>query len=151
MKSLTGPTPSYVFTVPGVYLVNLTVADAAGNHDSLAMNVTVITVPVWAQSWFWWIIGLLSVAFVSIPFGFRYYRNFTEQKNIVIEYESEIASLPVSHPDRARARYIKDDIERRAKLAEFQNRYGIKIRPAGSFDDALNRLGVPKPGRSRKV
>jgi hypothetical protein len=148
-KSLSGPTPSTVFSTPGNYAINLTVTDAEGNQNTALMTVAVLAPPIWAQSWFWWMI-VSSIALVSILFGFNYYHNFAKQKMVVLGYESELETLPISHPDRARARYIKDEIERRDKLTEFHRRYGIRIRPAGSFEDAMSRLGISGHTKKRR-
>ncbi len=47
LQTLTGASPSYTFATPGVYLVTLTVADAAGNTatDTVTITVNDITPP----------------------------------------------------------------------------------------------------------
>lgn len=151
-QTLSGPSPQYVFKKPGTYEVTLEVTDLRGNSDNSKVTITVLAIPIWNQQWFQsGAVGVTATALVAVLLILRYYRNFKKQRRIVLEYESELETLPVAHPDRARARYIKDDIERREKLAEFQKRYGIKIRPAGNFEDAMNRLGLPKPVARKRV
>jgi parallel beta-helix repeat protein len=102
---------------------------------------------VWTQIWFWALTGLLVSTVIAIPIGIRNYRKFKKQSKIVLEYESELESLPLSHPDRAKSRFIRDVMERNEKIEKFQKLYGIKIRPASAFDEAMDKLGIPKPTR----
>jgi parallel beta-helix repeat protein len=152
-QTLSGPSPQHVFTKPGTYEVTLEVTDLRGNSDTSKVTITVLAIPIWAQQWFLsGTVGTAATALVAVFPILRYYRSFKKQRRIVLEYESELETLPLLHLDRVRARYIKDDIERKKKIEEFQKRYGIKIRPAASLEDAMNRLGIPMPvERSEKT
>jgi parallel beta-helix repeat protein len=44
-QTLTGITPTYIFTSPGVYLVTLNVSDSAGNHATDKVTITVLSLP----------------------------------------------------------------------------------------------------------
>jgi len=42
LKTLTGASPNYIFVTPGVYVVNLTVADAVGHYDVDDVQIAVL-------------------------------------------------------------------------------------------------------------
>jgi len=42
-QTLTGVNPTYTFTTPGIYTVTLTVSDAAGNHATDTVTITVLS------------------------------------------------------------------------------------------------------------
>ena len=92
----------------------------------------------------WTIIGLTIIIAVLLLISIRYYRMYTKQKKVIQAYERELGSFPVTHPERARARFIKDVIERKEKIETFKKKYGIKIQPASTFEDLMNKMGVEK-------
>ena len=70
LQTLYGANPPYTFHTPGTYLVTLKVTDTAGNSASDNVTVTVQTVPIWLQLWFWsltlpllTILSILSIFF----------------------------------------------------------------------------------------
>jgi len=133
---------AYTFQTPGTYTVTLNVTDAAGNWTTDTIVVTVLAVPVWSKWWFWPIIGLTIIASVSFLSGIKYYQNSKKQKEILLEYESELEALPINHLDRARARFIKDSIRRKEKIDKFAEKYGMKLRPASTLEDVAKKLGI---------
>jgi len=70
------------------------------------------------------------------------------QKKIIQAYESELGSFPVSHPERARKYFIKDVIKRKEKIEKFEQKYGIKIKSADTFEDLIKKLGVEKEAKN---
>ena len=121
------------------------------NRDSYPLtkpwsqNSTIsMEVPVWGQFWFWAMIALGVTGLVSPMLGLRYYRKFRRQKEVFLTYESELEKLQISHVERARARFIRDAIEHEEKVDDFRKKYGISIRPARTFEEAIRKLGVQK-------
>lgn len=100
--------------------------------------------PVWGQFWFWAMIALGAAGLVSSMWGLRYYRKLKRQKEGFLAYESELEKLQISHVERARARFIKDAIEHEEKVDDFRRKYGVSIRPARTFEEAIRKLGVQK-------
>ncbi len=94
----------------------------------------------------WAIFGLTAIIVVLLIVSINYYRKFHKQKKIIQAYERELESFPVSHPERARALFIKDVIERKEKIEKFKRKYGIKIEPASTLEDLMEKLGVQKEG-----
>jgi len=92
----------------------------------------------------WTVIGLTIIIVVLFSIGINYYRLFNKQRKVVEAYEREVGSFPVSHEERARMRFIRDVIEREEKIEEFKRKYGIKIQPASTLEDLMEKLGVQK-------
>ena len=92
----------------------------------------------------WAIFGLTVVIVILLSISINYYRKFNKQRKIVQEYERELGSLSVSHSERARTRFLKDVIERKEKIENFKIKYGIKIQPATTLEDLMEKLGVQK-------
>jgi parallel beta-helix repeat protein len=90
------------------------------------------------------IFGLAIIIVILFSIGVNYYRLFSKQKKVIEAYEREVGSFPVSHEERARMRFIKDVIEREKKIEEFKKKYGIKIQPASTLGDLMEKLGVQK-------
>jgi len=109
-------------------------------------EVTIIHAPpleqlLWSQLS---IIGLAITVAILFLIGIRYYRLFNKQKKVIEAYEREVGSFPVSHEERARMRFIKDVIEREEKIENFKKKYGIRIQPANTLEDVMEKLGVQK-------
>jgi len=115
-------------------------------YDPLEQEVTLMQTPYPEQLVIsqWAILGLSAIIVALLIINIHYYRMFKEQKKVVQAYERELGSFPVSHPERARARLIKDVIERREKIEKFKRKYGINIQPAGTLEDLMEKLGVKK-------
>jgi len=141
-QTLKGKNVAYSFQTPGNYTVTLNVTDVAGNWASDAITITVLATPMWSKWWFWPMILLIGITSVSFPFGMKYYRSFKKQKEILMEYESELEELPTDHLDRARARFIRDLIRRKEKIDTFSGKYGIKLRPGPTLEDVGKKLGI---------
>jgi parallel beta-helix repeat protein len=92
----------------------------------------------------WTVLGLTIIIVVLFSIGINYYRLFTKHKKVIEAYEREVGSFPVSHEERARIRFIRDVIEREEKIEEFKRKYGIKIQPASTLEDLMEKLGVQK-------
>ena len=56
----------------------------------------------------------------------------------------ELGSLPYSHPERARARFIRDVIKREEKIEKFKKKYEVKVCPASTLEELMQKLGVQK-------
>jgi len=78
------------------------------------------------------VVGIV-VSLVSLGFGFRYYRRFGEQRRIVDAYG-------LSPLDVARALFELDVRKRDEKIAKFEEKYGVKIRPRASLEDIIESL-----------
>jgi parallel beta-helix repeat protein len=141
-KTLKGKNAPYLFQTPGTYTVTLNVTDAAGNWATDTVTITVTAAPIWTKWWFWPVISLITVTSVSFPFGMKYYQNFKKQRELLVEYESELETLPINHLDRARARFIKDLIKRKEKIDKFAGKWGIKLRPGSTLEDVAKKLGI---------
>lgn len=100
------------------------------------------TIPLWSTWWFWLLTSLAVATIVSAPFGIKYYRDFKNQRQLVISYESVLESLPTNHLDRARARYLKDVNNREEKMSDFERKYGIRIRSAKTLEDSAEKSGI---------
>jgi hypothetical protein len=96
----------------------------------------------------WAILCLAIIIVVLLAISFRYYRMFNKQKKVIQAYERELGSFPVSQPERARTRFIKDVIERKEKIEKFERKYGITIKPANTLEDLIKKLGVEKEGKN---
>ena len=92
----------------------------------------------------WAILGLTIITIILLLISIKYYRMFNGQKKVIQAYERELGSFPVSHPERARTRFIRDVVERKEKIEKFEKKYGIKIKPADTFEDLVKKLGVEK-------
>jgi len=92
----------------------------------------------------WGIFGLTVVIVILLLISIKYYRKFKEQKKVIQSYEIELGSFPASHSERARLRFVKDVIERKEKIEGFKKKYGIKIQPADTLEDLMEKLGVKK-------
>jgi len=92
----------------------------------------------------WAILGLSAIIVALLLVSIKYYRMFNEQKKVIQAYDRELGSFPVSHTERARARLIKDVIERKEKINRFKKKYGINIQPAGTLEDLMEKMGVKK-------
>jgi len=115
-------------------------------YDHLEHEITIMQMPPSKQLLFfqWTIFGLAIIAVILFSISVNYYRLLNKQKKIIEAYEREVGSFPVSHEDRARMRFIKDVIERKEKLEKFKKKYGIKIQPASTLEDLMDKLGVQK-------
>jgi len=94
----------------------------------------------------WATFGLTVIIVVLLTVSINYYRKFHKQKKIIQAYERELESFPFSHPERARALFIKDAIKRKEKIEKFKRKYGIKIEPASTLEDLMEKLGIQKEG-----
>ncbi|MFB0567491.1 MAG: hypothetical protein ACETVM_02770, partial [Candidatus Bathyarchaeia archaeon] len=95
----------------------------------------------WSQ---WAILGLTVTVVILLSISIHYYRMFSKQKKAIQAYERELGSFPVSHSERARASFIKDVIERGEKIEKFKKKYGVKVYPASTLEELMEKLGVQK-------
>lgn len=110
-------------------------------HEVIIAHASSSEQLLWPQ---WTIFGLAIIIVILFLIGLNYYRLFSKQKKVIEAYEREVGSFPVSHEERARMRFIKDVIEREKKIEEFKKKYGIKIQPASTLEDLMEKLGVRK-------
>ena len=99
----------------------------------------------------WTILGLTVTVVILLSISIHYYRLFREQRKVVQAYEREFGSFPVSHSERARARFIKDVVEREEKIEKFKKKYSIKIQPANTLEVLMEKLGVQKQKEKEKA
>jgi hypothetical protein len=92
----------------------------------------------------WAILALAVVTVVLFSISIHYYRLFSEQKKVIEAYENELGTFPVSHSERARARFVRDVIERKEKIEKFKKKYGVKVDPASTLEELMKKLGVEK-------
>jgi nitrous oxidase accessory protein len=85
------------------------------------------------------VIGAI-VSVVSLGFGFRYYKRFSEQKRI-------IEGFGLSPLDVAQALFELDVRRRAEKIERFEEKYGVKIRPRVSLEDIIESLKSRKERR----
>ena len=110
-------------------------------HEVTIMHTSPSEQLLWPQLT---IFGLAIIIVILFSIGVNYYHLFSKQKKVIEAYEREFGSFPVSHEERARMRFIKDVIEREKKIEEFKKKYGIKIQPASTLEDLMEKLGVQK-------
>jgi len=115
-------------------------------YEAQEHEVTVMHTPYPEQLMLsqWAILGLSVIIVVLLLINVRYYRMFKEQRKVVQAYERDLGSFPVTHSERARLLFIKDVIEREEKIGKFKKKYGIKIQPAGTLEDLMEKLGIEK-------
>jgi len=90
------------------------------------------------------VLGLAIIIVFLFLVSVNYYRLFNRQKKVIEAYEREVGRFPVSHEERVRIRFIKDVIEREEKIEKFKRKYGIRIQPAGTLEDLMEKMGVQK-------
>jgi len=79
---------------------------------------------------------------VLASFSLRYYRMFNRQKRLLERYERELKRL--SPLETARILF-KADVERReATIGRFEEKYGVKVRPRRTLEDAIKSLELKK-------
>jgi len=110
-------------------------------HEITIMHTSPSKQLLWPQ---WAIFGLTITAVIVFSISINYYRLFRKQKKIIEVYEREVGSFPVSHEERARVCLMKDVIEREEKIQRFEKKYGIRIQPARTLEDLMEKLGVQK-------
>jgi len=84
----------------------------------------------------------VAVSFVSLGFGFKYYRMFSEQRRIIEAYG--LSPLEV-----AQALFELDVKKRGEKIEGFEEKYGVKIRPRASLEDIIESLKSREKRRKR--
>jgi len=92
----------------------------------------------------WAILGLTATVVILLSISIHYYRLFREQKKVIQAYERELGNFPVSHSERARTYFIKDVIEREEKIEKFKKKYGVKVYPASTLEELVEKLGLQK-------
>jgi parallel beta-helix repeat protein len=115
-------------------------------YDPSEHEVTIMHMPYPEQLVFsqWAILGLTVTVVILLLISIKYYRMFNQQKKVIQAYEHELGNFPVSHPERARKRFIEDIVERKEKIEKFEKKYGIKIKSAKTFEELIKKLGVEK-------
>jgi len=114
-------------------------------HEVIIMRTTSSEQFVfWSQ---WAILGLTVITIVLLSISIHYYRLFRAQKKVIQAYEHELGSFPTSHSERACARFIRDVVERKEKIEKFRRKYGVKVRPADTLEELMQKLGVQKEKR----
>jgi parallel beta-helix repeat protein len=98
----------------------------------------------------WAILALAVVTVVLLSINIHYYRLFSKQKKVIQAYESELVTFPVSHSERARARFTRDAVERKEKIEKFKKKYGVKVYPASTLEELMKKLGVEKEKKKAK-
>jgi len=75
---------------------------------------------------------------ILLPFGIKYYRMSNEQKKIIQAYS----------PFETARTLFKADVERRGvKIGKFEEKYGVKIRPRNTLEDALRSMELKEKRR----
>ena len=97
----------------------------------------------------WAIFGLIVIIIILLSISIHYYRRFNEQRKVIQAYERELGSFPVTHSERARTRFIEDVIERKEKIENFKRKYRIKIQPADTLENLMEKLGVQKEKKDK--
>lgn len=65
-----------------------------------------------------------------------------ETRGHLMFWGDDILIRTTRHLDRTRIKFEKDVIERKEKIQRFEMEYDIKIRPAGSFEALIRKLGL---------
>jgi len=87
--------------------------------------------PIWSQWWFWGMLGFASVAVFLASFNIKYRHKIAEQKKVIRAYG----------PFGVARTLFKADVERRrVKIGEFEEKYGVRIRPRSSLEDVIRSL-----------
>jgi len=116
----------------------------AYNHSEHEITITHTFSLEQLVSYQWTIFGLVIIIVILLSISVNYYRLFNKERRVIEAYEREVGGFPISHEERARMRFIKDVITREEKIEKFGRKYGIKIQPASSLEDIMEKLNVQK-------
>ncbi|MFP3985733.1 MAG: hypothetical protein ACLFU9_07215, partial [Candidatus Bathyarchaeia archaeon] len=87
--------------------------------------------------------GICGMFFVASSVLFvTYYRKFKRQKKIVEKYKSELEAFNLVE---AAQTLFKEDVDtRKAKIEEFEQKYGVQINPQNTLENILKNLETRK-------
>ena len=112
--------------------MNASYSDVKSSLDSLQAAYDLLNARALYEFLAATVVGVV-VSLVSLGFGFRYYRRFSEQRRIIEAYG-------LSPLDVARALFELDVRKRGEKIESFEEKYGVKIRPRVSLEDIIESL-----------
>jgi parallel beta-helix repeat protein len=94
--------------------------------------------PIWQQWPFWGILFLTIFAAALIGINMKYRKTVEKQKSLIKDYEQKLQKT--SYLGIA-SELFKKDVERREnKLAEFGEKYGVKITPRKNLEDIIRSV-----------
>jgi len=91
-----------------------------------------------------WIVSAVAIAIsiITPSMTISYRRKFKDQKKLAEKYRAELERISLQHT--ARDLFEADVRRRRAKIEEFQTKYGIEIRPRDTLEDVMKNLELKK-------
>jgi hypothetical protein len=92
------------------------------------------------------IVTIAAFAFVITPslFGARYYVRSKNQAKLVETYRKRLDELSAGHLDAAHDLFEADVMRRGSKIEEFEEKYGITVRPHDTLEDIIGSLELKK-------
>jgi parallel beta-helix repeat protein len=106
--------------------------------------------PFWAEFWFWGITVLGIVVAILTYAIFLFYRRLTAYRRTVEEVERKLRERESSPLEVARRKFSSDVERRSVKIGEFEEKYGVKIRPRESLDAIFRVLEKKNKGGSEE-
>jgi len=101
----------------------------------------VIQPPIWSQWPFWGIMGLTIFAAILVSINIKYRRIVNKQKSLIRTYEEKLQKAPFA----IASELFRSDVARRGlKIAKFEEKYGVKVRPRNSFGDIIRSIRSKK-------
>ncbi len=102
--------------------------------------------PFWMEFWFWGIVALTLIVGALGLAIFFFYRRLGSYRETIEEFEKKLHERETSPVEMARKMFSTDVEERSAKISQFEEKYGVKIRPRDSLEDVLRGLKLKKKG-----
>jgi hypothetical protein len=106
--------------------------------------------PFWSEFWFWGIVALGVIVAVLTYAIFLFYRRLTAYRKTVEEVERKLRERESSPLEVARKMFSSDVERRSVKIGEFEEKYGIKIRPRESLDAIFRGLEKKNKGGNKE-
>jgi DNA repair exonuclease SbcCD ATPase subunit len=111
-------------------LLNSTYNKLASENDSTRMAL--------------WIVLAVAIAFLIMTplMTISYRRRLKDQKQLIEKYRTELERISLQN--NARELFDADVRRRRAKIDEFQSKYGVEVRPRDTLEDVIRSLELKK-------
>lgn len=146
--------PPYTLTINGATLISNRTLRTNGTHTWIYIEYsnqentsniiithtpTIISQPpLWTQWTFWGMITLFIIAATLLRLSYIYRKTIRNQRNLIQDYEKKLQKtgyLAIA------SELFKEDVkERESKITQFQQKYGIKIKPRNSIDDIIKNI-----------
>lgn len=94
--------------------------------------------PIWTQWTFWGMLTLMIIAVSLLRLSFKYKQTINKQQNLIQAYEEKLRKT--SHLAIASTLFKEDVKKRKNKIAQFEKKYGMKIKPRNSIDNIIKSI-----------